>query len=95
METRWYQFHFFLVFITDDGFHCIGHLIVQYVLLRNDARLFQAQHHGKVCSCKFRVCEVLDGLYHYGIAINFYLDHDVLVALFESGVELPGMVRKN
>ena len=41
-------------------FHCIGQLIVYDVLLRNDARLFQAQHHYAVCSCKFRVCAVLD-----------------------------------
>ena len=85
MATRWYQFQFRLLFIVDDGFHCVGHLIVYDVILRNYARLLQAQHHVAVCSRKFRVCAVLDGLHHDGIAINFHHYHDVLVASFGYG----------
>ena len=63
--------------------------------MRNDSRLLQAQHHGAVLSCKFRVCAVLDGIYHDGIAINFHHDHDVLVASFLSGGELTSLFRKH
>ena len=61
----------------------------------NDACLLQAQHHCAVCSCKFCICAVLDGLYHDGIAINLHHENDILVASFGSGGELPGLFRKH
>ena len=47
-----------------------------------------------VCSCKFRLCAVLDGLYQNVVAINFHHDHDVLVASFGSGRKLFCLVLK-
>ena len=47
-----------------------------------------------ICSCKFRVYAILDGLHQDGVAVNFHHDHYVLVALSGSGGELPCLVRK-
>ena len=47
-----------------------------------------------ICSCKFHVCAITDGLHQDVVAINFHQDNDVLVALLGSGGELPCLVRK-
>ena len=65
------------------------------MLLGNDTSTLQPKHHSAVCSCYLCVRAVLGGLHQYGIAINIYHDHDVLISSFGYGGELTRLVGKN
>ncbi len=91
----WHQFHIQFAPVTNVILHIFRYLIVKDMFLEDNAGPFEPEREWVVCPHHLGILAVLHGVNKDGVAVNFYHNHDVLVATKRLDGELACLVREH